>query len=435
MNFPAVLFPVLGDRMVIAIIGIVHVLVSHGMAVGGSLFIVLLEYKSIREKNQMLNEAAYHMARWFFILTTAVGALTGVGIWFSTQIFSPVGIGSLLRLFFWVWFIEWGVFVAELSLVSIYYLTWRVMKPEKHLRVGVAYILVSLMTLFAIVGILGFQMTPGKWLETRSFWPAFFNVTYLPQSFSRMALAAMLACAFNLLIFSFMRHRFRDIRGEFLRFCGRYLLFVTPVYLFATFAYYQVLPERASQFMPVALMTLRLTQYASFSQIFFLFVAGFLFLTGLILFATRRSYGVLSVAPFILLTIGTAQFERVREFSRKPYVIEEYMYSNGIRKREAPYLSSTGVLKYYTWAQKQAGPRGAPASKGHAVFIIECSVCHTYRGMNGIFNKGPIIGTKEAAIQFLDNMQFTYPYMPPFIGTQDEKEALAEFLAEGIGGG
>jgi len=348
MNFPAVMFPLLGDRMVIAIIGIVHVMVSHGMAVGGSFFIVLLDLKSIRENNKTLNEAAYHMARWFFILTTAVGALTGVGIWFSTQIFSPVGIGSLLRLFFWVWFIEWGVFVAELTLVAIYYFTWYRMSPRKHLRVGVAYMIVSFLTLLAIVGILGFQLSPGKWLESRSFWPAFFNVTYLPQAFSRAVLAGILACAFNLLIFSFMRRRFRDVRAEFLRFCGKYLLFVTPVYLFATFAYYQVLPERASEFIPVALVTLQFTQYATYSKVFFFFVAGFLFLTGLILFLTRKTYGLLSVAPFILLALGVSQFERVREFARKPYVINQYMYSNGIRVREAPYLSEVGVLKYYT---------------------------------------------------------------------------------------
>jgi cytochrome bd-type quinol oxidase subunit 1 len=417
--------------MVIALIGVLHVIISHGMGVGGSFFLVVLEYKSIREKNQRLNEVAYRLARWFFIVTTGVGALTGVGMWFSPQIFSPAGIGSLLRLFFWVWFFEWGVFVAELLLVSAYYLSWKRMTPEKHLRLGVTYAVTSFFTLLAIVGILGFQLTPGRWLETRSFWPAYFNPTYIPQVVSRMTLAGVLACSFGLLIFSAMRKNYQDVRPEFLRFCGKYFLFVTPVYLFATIAYYQLLPAKAGEFIQVALMTLRLTQYAHYSKLFFFVVAGLLFLAGLVLYSTRKSYGILSVLPFILLAIGVVQYERVREFSRKPYVINEYMYSNGIRKNEAPYLSSEGVLKYHSWAQRGA-PGGPAVSAGNAVYLIECSICHTYTGVNGVFNKGAIIGTKEAALQFLDTMNFTHPYMPPFVGTQEEKEALAGFLSEGI---
>lgn len=430
MNFPSVTFPLLGDRLIIAIIAVVHVIVSHGLAVGGSFFIVLLEYKSIRENNQRLNDLAYHMARWFFILTTSVGALTGVGIWFATNIFAPVGIGSLLRLFFWVWFIEWSIFVTELTLVAVYYLTWKQMTPRKHLRLGIAYTVTSLFTLILIVGILGFMLTPGRWIASRSFWPAFFNPTYIPQLFSRAAMAALLACAFNLLIFSLMPS-FRDVRHEFLRFCGKYFIIATPIFFFASFAYFEVLSARAMDFLPVALVTLQLTEYARWSEVFFFSVMAFLFLSGLLLFFTRKTFFVLSFLPLLLLGPVVGQYERVREFVRKPFVIEDYLYSNGIRKEEAPYLSKVGVLKYSTWAQRAAASGQDEASQGKAIYLIECSVCHTYNGVNGILRKGAIVGSKKAAMQFLSNMHTVYPFMPPFVGTQQEKEALAEFLAQG----
>jgi cytochrome bd-type quinol oxidase subunit 1 len=430
LDFPIVEVPLIGGRMLIALVGVIHVLISHGLAVGGSIFLVLLEYKSIREDNARLNELAYRFARWFFILTTSLGALTGVGIWFTTNMFSPLGIGSLLRIFFWVWFVEWIVFIIELALVSVYYLSWKRMTPKAHLRTGILYMVTSAMTMVIIVGILGFQLTSGRWAQTGSFWDAFFNPTYMPQLFSRMMLAALLAGGFCLFIFACMRE-FRDVRDEFLRFVGIFLLIATPIYLFATVAYYQALPERAQKFISVALVTLQFEQYASWSRAFFFVVAIFLFLSGLVLFFKRKTYGVLSVAPILLLMLAAAQFARVREFARKPYVINKYMYSNGVREEEVPFISKVGAAKYATWARRGLDPNGGETTLGHMLFRQQCSVCHTYRGINGIFKKQPVLSGEEVMLSFLGSYEFSHPYMPPFAGTQEEKEALAKFLSEG----
>ncbi|MBI4831407.1 MAG: hypothetical protein HY801_07595, partial [Candidatus Lindowbacteria bacterium] len=417
-------------RMLIALVGVIHVLISHGFAVGGSFFLVLLEHKSIRERDERLNLAAYRLARWFFILTTSVGAMTGVGIWFTTNMFSPVGIGSLLRVFFWAWFVEWLVFITEIGLVAVYYLSWHSMTPKQHLKVGIAYIVTSFQTLVIIVGILGFQLTSGKWMKSHSFWDGFFNPTYIPQLVSRTALAGLLACGFCLLIFACMRD-LRDVRRQFLRFSGGYLLLVSPIYLFATYAYYQVLPERAHDFISVALVTLQLTQYAQWSKIFFLAVVALMLAIGAILFFRQRTYAILSALPLLVLVCAVAQFERVREFSRKPYVIDDYLYSNGVRKADLPFISEVGAVRYATWAWRGLDPSGGEAALGHMLFRLECSTCHTYTGINGVFRKTILSHGEEAALGFLDSYQFSHPYMPPFAGTQDEKQALARFLAEG----
>lgn len=430
MNFPVVVFPGLGGPLLIAIIGIVHVLVSHGIAAGGGFFLVLLERKSIRESDERLNQLTYYLARWFFIIATSVGALTGVGIWFSTNIFSPVAIGSLLRVFFWVWFFEWCIFVTELALVSVYYLTWKLMAPQRHLRVGVLYVIVSMFTIISICGILAYMLTSGRWPEDHTLASAFFNPTFLPQMCSRIALAALLACTFSLFIFLCLPS-LRDVRERFVRFCGAYLIVVSPVYLFFTYTYYETLPAHAMKIMPVALTTLKFTQYVVWSEAFYFAVAVLLLVIGAVLFFARRTYFVLSIFPVLLLSAGVVQFERVREFVRRPYVIADYVYSNGILKDEAPYLSSVGVTKYFTWPWRGLDQSKGDTALGNAVFLIECRACHTYRGVNGIFNKGAIVGTEDTAYQFLTNIQTAYPYMPPFIGTDEEKRALAKFLSEG----
>ena len=430
MDFPIVEVPLIGGRILIAIVGVVHVLISHGCAVGGSLFIVLLERKSINENNPRLNELAYNLARWFFILTTSIGALTGVGIWFTTNMFAPAGIGSLLRIFFWVWFAEWIVFVTEIALVSVYYLSWKRMSQESHLKVGIAYTVTSFLTMVVIVGILGFQLTSGTWTDTGSFWDAYFNPSYFPQLFSRMMLAALLACGFCLFIFACLRD-FKDVSSEFLRFCGGFLLIASPIYLFATMSYYQAIPERAEKFISVALVTLQFQNYVRLSQAFFFVVVGILFLSGLVLFLCRKAYGVISIFPLLVLILATAQFSRVREFARKPYVINKYMYSNGVREAEVPFLSKVGAARYTTWAWRGLDPGDGEEALGNMLFRQQCSVCHTYRGINGIYKKQARLSSEETALLFLDSYKFSHPYMPPFAGTQEEKEALAKFLVAG----
>jgi cytochrome bd-type quinol oxidase subunit 1 len=428
VDFPVFDVPLIGGRLFIALVGVVHVLISHGCAVGGSLFLVLLEYKSIKENDERLNELCYRLTRWFFILTTSLGALSGVGIWFTTNMFSPEGIGSLLRIFFWPWFVEWNVFIVELALVAIYYLSWHKMKPDKHVKVGIAYFVVSFQTVAVIVGILGFQLTPGKWTVDRAFWDGFFNPSYFPQLFSRTALAGLLAAAFSLFIFAFMRSM-QDVRKPFLRFTGGYLLAVSPVYLFATVGYYHIIPQRAEEFISVALVTLQFQRYVEWSKGFYFAIVGFMLLAGLLMFYARRTFGVLAVLPMLLMILAVIQFERVREFSRKPFVINEYMYSNGKRKAEAAFLSEVGVSRFATWAWRGLDPVSETAL-GEVVFRADCMACHEQVGVNGVFAK-PLVTTEEAVVNFLSNMQYTHPFMPPFIGTEKEKKALAKFLVEG----
>ncbi len=120
MDFPIFQLPLLGNRLLIAIVGVVHVLISHGCAIGGSLVVVWLEYRFIKTGDGRWNDLAYRILRILIILTTTLGALSGVGIWFTTAVVSPQGIGSLLRTFFWAWAIEWVIFVIELLLFLSY---------------------------------------------------------------------------------------------------------------------------------------------------------------------------------------------------------------------------------------------------------------------------------------------------------------------------
>lgn len=95
MDFPVVEFPWLGNGTVIAIIAIIHVIISHGVAIGATTLMVSMEYTGIKNQNEGLISLARKFSKWVLIITTTVGAITGVGIWFSTTVIQPDSIGSL----------------------------------------------------------------------------------------------------------------------------------------------------------------------------------------------------------------------------------------------------------------------------------------------------------------------------------------------------
>ena len=72
--------------------------------------IVLAEYKGYRNAAPEWEDFAKSAIKPTVIIITSIGAITGVGIWFITSGVVPAAIGSMLRVFFWPWFIEWIVF-------------------------------------------------------------------------------------------------------------------------------------------------------------------------------------------------------------------------------------------------------------------------------------------------------------------------------------
>jgi len=115
-----------------------------------------------------------------------LGAMSGVGIWLSASVVSPSSIASLLRVFYWAWFTEWLVFVTEVVLILIYFLTWKNSNKSlkaklKHIKFGWFLSIFSWITMAIIVSILGFMMDPGNWKTHHSLINGFTNPIYLPQ--------------------------------------------------------------------------------------------------------------------------------------------------------------------------------------------------------------------------------------------------------------
>lgn len=442
MDFPIFHLDFLNNRTLIAVIAILHVVINHSFAVGGIPLVTLLEHKGYTSEDPRWDKLAYRIMKTFFIITTTLGAMTGVGIWLSASLINPASIASLIRVFFWAWFTEWIVFVTEVVLIMIYYLSWKrsLASPEakrKHIRVGIGLSIASWITMVLIVAILSFMMDPGSWIERRTLLSGFFNPIYLPQLAFRTALAMIMAGAASLCLIGVYAKTDNPFRLRSSRLVSWWMMGWLPFGVLASWNYWRIVPTAMKQNFGVAISTQAFEQWHS--GLVMMMIVAFSLVLLLIIWTTMadESFPVprfVGVLPFMVLILFLGGFERIREFIRKPYVIGQYMYSNGIRAEDYPLLQKEGLLTHATYAAVKTITPENEILAGREVFKLACTRCHTVNGLNSIrgnLNKMygktmPWEADKIAA--YIGTLHTSRAYMPPFPGSEAEKQALAKYL-------
>ncbi len=436
MDFPIFHLDYFSNPLLIAVIAVIHVIINHSMAVGAMPLIVLLEWLGLRDADADKDELARRLLFVCFIITTTLGALTGVGIWLAASLVNPYAIGSLLRVFFWAWFVEWLVFITEVILIIVYYLTWRSWQgPRKlaHLRLGGALALFSWLTMAIISGILGFMMQSGTWLSNESFWAAFFNPLYLPQLGFRTTLAPLLAGMFMLFLLPFLTAGGSALRTWAVRVISVWSVFWLAWTALTAPTYWLAVPRVMQLNAPAAVAS---QQYVNwYSTLQWLMLAAVLSILVIAIWGIsrpRRFPAWLAVVPFLLAIALTGYFERVREFIRKPWVIEEYLYSNGLRAADYPLYQQEGLLRHASFTTVREITPDNRLEAGREVFRVACTRCHTTSGVNGLKGRlamlfGDDPWTADEIKAYVSGMHNVLQFMPPFPGSDDEMGALAEY--------
>ncbi len=437
MDFPVFHTDFFGNRMLIAVIAILHVVVNHSLAVGAAPLITALEWRGFRQRSEAWDRLAYKILRVCFVITTSVGALTGVGIWFSAALVNPAAIGSLIRVFFLAWLTEWVVFVIEVCLILAYYLTWKTWgqrHKRAHIALGGLLSLSSWLTMAIIVAILGFMMHSGHWGTERSFFSAVLNPIYLPQLAFRTPLAMAAAGLFTLFLIPFLTARTDPIRGAAIRFVSAWTLLWVPLCALGGWWYWAAIPDWMQQLHPVALTTMGFGDW--YRQVIVLLGISAAVVLGVAVWGVccpRFLPRWCLVAPFLLLVGMLGSYERVREFIRKPFVIHDYLYANGIRVEDYPLLQEQGMLRHATYVAHREVTAVNRFACGQDVFRLSCSRCHTTRGINGVLQKfdtlyGGEPWNPEDIKLTIRTMHVSRPYMPPFPGNEAELDALSHYV-------
>ncbi|MEZ4999938.1 MAG: cytochrome ubiquinol oxidase subunit I [Bacteroidales bacterium] len=420
MNYPVWYLPNTGGSLLIAIIAIIHVVLAH-LAVGGGLFLVLTERKAHLTGNRgLLDYVKSHT--WFFLLITMVlGGVTGVGIWFIISLVQPEATSLLIHQFVFGWAIEWVFFIGEIVALLIYHYRFDKMSPRNHMIIGWLYFIFAWLSLFIINGILGFMLTPGKWVETGSFWHGFFNPSFLPSLIFRTSIAIIIAGVFGLVTAAFNKDD--SVRKAVFRSCAKWMYAPVAVLFLAGIYYTSVISDESFS---------NLFHFNPESSLFIkVVIDSSILLFGLAIFTLIRFPRILQkIIPFILILITYAWmggFEYLREIARKPYVIYETLYSNSISPGDIQEINSSGFLPAARWSRIKEVTDENYLEAGAEIFRLQCLSCHTVDNYNGVKNKIELLTERGIEAQ-LTGMGKVNRYMPPFAGTYAEKQALSAYL-------
>ena len=429
----AVLYPVndfgpLMKGLAIGGLGIFHVFTAH-FAIGGGFLLCYFQWLAMTGRSASARVFMDSYFRYLVLISFVTGALTGVGLWFTSIQVSPVTIGLMVDEFHWLWAVEWTFFCLE---VVAGYAAFRYgprLTDRARLALLGLYTFAAWMSLFWINGILSFQLTPGTWLETRALWDGFFNPTFFPSLLYRTVAALVVASLVAMVLINLAPGFTRGQREELVH---RAAWLMAPMVLMPVLGvwFLAAMPSDSREWVTggSVAMTMMLTIAVGASAL----VGGYALL-GLL---RQRLYinGATASVLCLLAFAATGGGEFVREGVRKPYTMRELLYSNAVKPEQVAALRVRGLTEYdpYPLRNEDQLPKrnGKPhphLRTGALVFREQCSVCHTTAGVNALpaLTRG---WDPEMKRQNFAKLQQLKPFMPPFAGTPVELESLVQFI-------
>jgi cytochrome bd ubiquinol oxidase subunit I len=446
MNYPFWDIPILGSGWVIGIIAIFHVMISQ-FAVGGGLYLPVAERKAQRIADPELRAAwmkqlASH-SKFFLIVTGVFGTVSGVGIWFAIGLTQPEATSTLIHNFVFGWAMEWVFFLVELATVAVYYYTWNRVDEKLHLKVGWVYAGASAATLIIINGILAFMLTPGDtWLavagtgqEASKFWNAFFNPTYWPSLLLRACVCCSLAGVWALITASQIDgEKSPALKSSNVRWSVRWLVPSFVAMPFLMIWYYMMVPASQQALLTLGIDTINAGTFSAVTRMALVIIvtsATIIWVAYYLAYRNPLDFNLshaLSVLLLALMATGAGEYSR--EMLRKPYVVGNWMYSNGVRVPYVNKIDHEGYLVHSSWIWNGSE---SSYSRGEAIFRGECGACHTldgYRPLRQLLS-GRDRTNIGAFVTMLHEYKADMPYrrfMPPMVGTQQDVNDLTDYL-------
>jgi mono/diheme cytochrome c family protein len=427
MNYPVWYLPGIGGGFLIALIAIVHVFISH-FAVGGGLYLVITESKGLRENNPEILAFTKRHAKFFMLVTMVFGGITGVGIWFIISLVQPAATSLLIHTFVYGWAAEWVWFLVEITALIIYFYTFGKMDSRAHLIIGWIYFVAAWLSLFLINGIIDFMLTPGTWVDNHDFWSGFFNPSFWPSLFFRTFFSFLLAGLYAFVSSAFLKNQ--ELKANMTRYSGKWALSSLLLMLPCGYWYLSILPEPARKLVQSSSPTIQVAgQYALYALI--ITFALVLVLTIVRPALNNKPLAILTLIPaFVLL----GSFEWTREAARRPFVVNQVMFSNGVNLAQAEAMQGQSFLAQAKWSSVHEATDANLSQAGAELFKLQCYACHTVGGINNDIMPKTAMMDFPAMTGYLLNVIHKRPYMPPFLGNENEARALAAYLVGDLHG-
>jgi len=408
--------------LVMAGVAIVHVFLAQ-FAVGGGILLCYFQWLAMTGREVHARQFVEGYFKLLVLISFVVGALTGVGIWFTAIQISPATIGAMVDNFHWLWATEWTFFCLEIVSGYCFYRYHNRLNDRAAMTLLTIYALASWVSLFVINGILSWQLTPGRWLETRSVFDGFFNPSFFPSLLFRTVVALTLSSLAACVVINLMSSLDRDAKRALINRAAHLLV---PMVVMPGLGvwFLSVMPADSRSWVlggsPAMMLFLNISIGSSMA------IGGYALL-GMV--AQRLYINGATASLLLLLAFGaTAGGEFVREGSRKPYSIRYVLYSNAIKPDEVATLREVGCIHNDPYPLRHASAYPNDQVRlGARVFRRQCSVCHTVEGTNALTELTGSWDENQMRMN-IAKLQHTKAFMPPFAGTAAELESLVQFI-------
>jgi mono/diheme cytochrome c family protein len=272
------------------------------------------------------------------------------------------------------------------------------------------------------------MLTPGSWSANMDFWAGFFNPSFFPSLVFRTFIAVMIAACYGYLSAAFTADS--DVRIAMTRFSAQWALVSLVVALVAGFWYLAALSEQSHGLVMGKSPTIvALLPWVAGGIISFLLV-----MVGAGIIRPNLNMRPIACLAMVSALLVMGGFEWTREAARRPYVINEVMYSNSILKRDVADLNNNGYLQKAIWVQNKKVSEDNLVGAGQELFMHQCYACHTVNGWNNDIVKATSSMSYRALVSYIKKIHEVRYFMPPFAGTEMESRALAAYIAGGLHG-
>jgi mono/diheme cytochrome c family protein len=290
------------------------------------------------------------------------------------------------------------------------------------------------------------MLTPGStWLgvagtgqEASKFWNAFFNPTYWPSLLMRVGVCTSLAAVWALITSSRIdAEKQPALKASMVRWSVKWLVpsFVATPFLLVW--YLAMVPSTQRALLTLGIDTINAGTFSTVTRMALVIIITSATIIGVAYFLAYRNpvdFNTSHALAILLLAyMATGAGEYSREMLRKPYVIGNWMYSNGVRVPYVQRINAEGYLVHSNWVWQKADAPSTAYSRGEAIFRGECGSCHTldgYRPLRQLLDGRDRANIRNFVVMLHDYKEDS-PYrkfMPPMAGTQHDIDDLADYL-------
>ncbi len=379
------------------------------------------EWRGLHGIDPRWDKVARRISGIALFLGAVVVGLLGVGLVIIQILFYPRQTEHLLTIFFPLLIGGWASYIAGMVFLAAYHFGWSRGRgrPKWHAAFGVLAVLCVWAAASVLVSLQSFTLTTGVWPGSGALGSAFFNPSAVPSFFYWAGFSLAVAGAAGLVYGSYQQDPLW--RAAIVKGAGAGTVAAAVLAAAGAFGWFFSVPR----FVRFWIFGGSFTAGAAGAAALFLVILFVMFLSFTALRRPRHFSLPLALAAAVMLAAIGGAMEWTRWRVRRPYSIQGYMYATGILVSEVEMLNREGVGLLSR--QSRGEGAGGPVPAGVFSFRMQCLPCHgekVEKEMPGFRREGEVL-------RFLDEIRDRHPNLPLFVGTEEEKVALSDYI-EGL---